>query len=91
MTGAWETWGLYKRFIVPGMCSTDEIQWNEGKIDFYPYNFLFPEGSQRVNMEVEGQKEIKEFCIDFVQVWRNVIIKSREKRYYPRSDAIVVY
>ena len=73
------------------MCSTDEIQWNEGKIDFYPYNFLFPEGSQRVNMEVEGQKEIKEFCIDFVQVWRNVIIKSREKRYYPRSDAIVVY
>jgi len=50
-----------------GMCSTDEIQWNEGKIDFYPFNFLFPEGSQRVNMEVEGQKEIKEFCIDFVQ------------------------
>ena len=54
--------------IVPGMCSTDEIQWNEGKIDFYPFNFLFPEGSQRVNMEVQGQAEIKLFCIDYVQV-----------------------
>ena len=50
------------------MCSTKEIQWDAGKIDFYPFNFLFPEGSQRVNMEVEGQTEIKLFCIDYVQV-----------------------
>merc|ERR1711978_348346 len=27
----------------------------------------FPEGSQRVNMLVEGDKEIKQFCIVFVQ------------------------
>merc|ERR1712242_454711 len=50
-----------------GVCSTKEIQWDAGSIDFYPLNFLFPEGSQRVNMLVEGDKEIKQFCIDFVQ------------------------
>lgn len=50
-----------------GICSTDEIQWNDGKIDFYPFSFLFPEGHQRVNMEVEGEREIKIFCIDSVQ------------------------
>ena len=49
------------------MCSTKEIQWDQGSIDFYPFNFLFPEGSQRVNMLVEGQAEIKMFCIDYVQ------------------------
>jgi len=50
-----------------GVCSTKEIQWDQGSIDFYPFNFLFPEGSQRVNMLVEGQAEIKMFCIDYVQ------------------------
>lgn len=49
-----------------GVCSTKEIQWDQGAIDFYPFNFLFPEGSQRVNMLVEGP-EIKQFCIDYVQ------------------------
>ena len=53
--------------LLPGVCSTKEIQWDAGSIDFYPLNFLFPEGSQRVNMLVEGDKEIKQFCIDFVQ------------------------
>lgn len=28
---------------------------------------MFPEGSQKVNMLVEGELEIKQFCIDFVQ------------------------
>ena len=51
---------------ISGVCSTKEIQWDQGSIDFYPFNFLFPEGSQRVNMLVEGP-EIKQFCIDYVQ------------------------
>ena len=59
---------MNKSFLIAGMCSTKEIQWDAGKIDFYPFNFMFPEGSQRVNMEVEGQTEIKLFCIDYVQV-----------------------
>lgn len=50
-----------------GVCSTEEIEWNRGSIDFYPFHFLFPEGSQKVNMLVEGELEIKQFCIDFVQ------------------------
>ena len=51
-----------------GVCSTKEIQWDQGSIDFYPFNFMFPEGSQKVNMLVEGQAEVKLFCIDYVQV-----------------------
>ena len=27
-----------------GVCNTDEISWNEGLIDFYPYHFMFPKG-----------------------------------------------
>ena len=54
-------------YAISGVCSTKEIQWDQGSIDFYPFNFLFPEGSQRVNMLVEGQAEIKMFCIDYVQ------------------------
>jgi len=27
-----------------GVCNTDEIGFDEGKIDFYPFHFLFPEG-----------------------------------------------
>ena len=61
------TRGCY-HLIISGMCSTKEIQWDAGKIDFYPFNFLFPEGSQRVNMEVEGQEEIHQFCIVYVEV-----------------------
>lgn len=50
-----------------GVCSTDDIGWNEGTIDFYPFHFMFPEGTQKVNMLVEGQSEIKLFCKDFIQ------------------------
>lgn len=50
-----------------GICSTDEIGWDNGIIDFYPLHFLFPEGTQKVNMRVEGQVEIKMFCKDYVQ------------------------
>ena len=56
----------FQYFNISGVCSTKEIQWDQGSIDFYPFNFLFPEGSQRVNMLVEGP-EIKQFCIDYVQ------------------------
>jgi len=28
---------------------------------------MFPEGTEKVNMEVEGQKEIKMFCKDYVE------------------------
>eukprot|EP00092_Neocalanus_flemingeri_P033343 GFUD01036258.1.p1 GENE.GFUD01036258.1~~GFUD01036258.1.p1 ORF type:complete len:267 (+),score=62.25 GFUD01036258.1:46-846(+) len=50
-----------------GVCSTDEIGWDNGVIDFYPLHFMFPEGTQKVNMLVEGQAEIKMFCKDYVQ------------------------
>jgi len=50
-----------------GVCNTTEVSWQYGSIDFYPLNFLFPKDSQKVNMLVEGQQEIKLFCIDYVQ------------------------
>jgi len=50
-----------------GVCETKEISYDEQKIDFYPYHFLFPKGTQRVNMEVEGPNEIKMFCKDYVE------------------------
>jgi len=50
-----------------GVCSTKEIQYDEEKIDFYPFHFMFPKGTERVNMEVQGQKEIKMFCKDYVE------------------------
>ena len=28
-----------------GVCNTDEIGWDDGFIDFYPYHFLFPQGT----------------------------------------------
>ncbi len=28
-----------------GVCNTDEIGWESGTIDFYPYHFLFPKGN----------------------------------------------
>lgn len=28
-----------------GVCNTDEIGWESGTIDFYPYHFLFPKGT----------------------------------------------
>ena len=36
-------------------------------IDFYPLHFMFPSDTQKVNMLVEGQAEIKMFCKDYVQ------------------------
>ncbi|TRY81108.1 hypothetical protein TCAL_07796 [Tigriopus californicus] len=50
-----------------GVCNTDEIGWDDGIIDFYPYHFLFPQGTQREHMEVKGPKEIKAFCKDYVE------------------------
>jgi hypothetical protein len=68
-----------------GICSTEEIGWDNGAIDFYPLHFMFPQGkgmlfmmmmiimvilitgTQKVNMLVEGQAEIKMFCKDYVQ------------------------
>lgn len=50
-----------------GVCSTKEIQYDEGKIDFYPFHFMFPAGTEKVYMEVQGQKNIKMFCKDYVE------------------------
>lgn len=50
-----------------GVCNTDEIGWDDGFIDFYPYHFLFPEGTQREHMEIRGTSEIKIFCKDIVE------------------------
>jgi len=50
-----------------GVCNTDEIGWEDGFIDFYPYHFLFPSGTMRENMEVRGSAEIKMFCKDYVE------------------------
>merc|ERR1712106_176188 len=33
-----------------GICGTKEIGWNAGAIDFYPVHFMFPEGTEKVNM-----------------------------------------
>ena len=79
----WE-WGMKLIdlwLLCSGICSTKEIQWENGVIDFYPLHFLFPtggiscqrlpsvlfSGTQKVNMLVEGQAEIKMFCKDYVQ------------------------
>lgn len=50
-----------------GVCNTDEIGWEDGFIDFYPYHFMFPKGTMRENMEVRGNAEIKMFCKDYVE------------------------
>jgi len=52
-----------------GVCKSDEIQWqrDDGFIDFYQFHFLFPEGTLRDYMEVRGTREIKLFCVNFVQ------------------------
>jgi len=53
-----------------GVCSTNDIRLDTqggGKIDFYPFHFMFPEGTQKDNLLVQGQLEIKQFCIDYVQ------------------------
>jgi len=50
-----------------GICRTEEIGWDNGVIDFYPLHFMFPQGTQKVDMVVEGQAEIKMFCKDYVQ------------------------
>ena len=30
-----------------GICSTEEIGWDNGVIDFYPLHFMFPQGIAR--------------------------------------------
>ncbi|XP_071748222.1 neuronal membrane glycoprotein M6-b isoform X3 [Lepeophtheirus salmonis] len=50
-----------------GLCDTDEIAWEDGFIDFYPFHFLFPNGTGRSYMEVRGTIEIKQFCKDYVE------------------------
>ena len=52
-----------------GVCNTDEIKWSrdDGKIDFYQFHFLFPQGTEKTYMEVHGPKEVKEFCKDFIE------------------------
>ncbi len=31
-----------------GVCNTDEIGWEDGFIDFYPYHFMFPKGESHL-------------------------------------------
>lgn len=50
-----------------GVCDTDEIEHEGGKIDFYPFHYLFPAGTQREHMEIVGPVEIKFFCKDYVE------------------------
>merc|ERR1719225_195813 len=47
-----------------GVCGTPEIKdWrDDGKIDFYQFHFMFPEGTHRSEMEVHGTNEVKQFC-----------------------------
>ncbi|CAB4057545.1 unnamed protein product [Lepeophtheirus salmonis] len=54
-------------YIFWGLCDTDEIAWEDGFIDFYPFHFLFPNGTGRSYMEVRGTIEIKQFCKDYVE------------------------
>eukprot|EP00096_Caligus_rogercresseyi_P011170 TRINITY_DN4314_c0_g1_i2.p1 TRINITY_DN4314_c0_g1~~TRINITY_DN4314_c0_g1_i2.p1 ORF type:complete len:269 (-),score=58.45 TRINITY_DN4314_c0_g1_i2:308-1114(-) len=50
-----------------GLCDTAEIAWEDGIIDFYPFHFMFPNGTDRSHMEVRGNVEIKQFCKDYVE------------------------
>ena len=50
-----------------GLCSSSEVRALDGQLDFYPLNFMFPPGSQRVNMLLEGPLEIDLFCREFVE------------------------
>ena len=50
-----------------GVCSNTEVRAEDGRLDFYILNFLFPAGSQRVNLLLEGPLEIDLFCREFVE------------------------
>lgn len=50
-----------------GVCSDTDLRGPDGALDFYYFNFLFPPGSQRVNMLLEGPLEINLFCREFVE------------------------
>ena len=50
-----------------GVCSNTEVRAEDGQLDFYVLNFLFPPGSQRVNLVLEGPLEIDLFCREFVE------------------------
>ena len=50
-----------------GVCSNTEVRAEDGNLDFYVLNFLFPSGSQRVNLLLEGPLEIDLFCREFVE------------------------
>ena len=50
-----------------GVCSNTEVRAEDGVLDFYILNFLFPSGSQRVNLLLEGPLEIDVFCREFVE------------------------
>ena len=50
-----------------GVCSNTEVRAEDGQLDFYVLNFLFPPGSQRVNLLLEGPLEIDVFCREFVE------------------------
>ena len=50
-----------------GVCSDSQVRALDGQLDFYPLSFMFPPGSQRVNMLLEGPLEIDLFCREFVE------------------------
>ena len=50
-----------------GVCSNTKVRAEDGELDFYILNFLFPSGSQRVNLLLEGPLEIDVFCREFVE------------------------
>ena len=50
-----------------GVCSSSEVRTEDGRLDFYYFNFLFPPGSQRVNLLLEGPLEVNLFCREFVE------------------------
>ena len=50
-----------------GVCSSSEVRAEDGQLDFYYFNFMFPPGSQRVNLLLEGPLEVNLFCREFVE------------------------
>ena len=50
-----------------GVCTNTEVRAEDGNLDFYILNFLFPPGSKSVNLLLEGPLEIDVFCREFVE------------------------
>ncbi|BET01612.1 Myelin proteolipid protein (PLP or lipophilin) [Nesidiocoris tenuis] len=48
------------------LCSSDRVQ-NKQCIDFTQFDFMFPKGTRREDMEVCHPQEIKLFCKDYVE------------------------